>query len=1176
MKKYSLWVLLTLISSGLWAQAPPSISPQYIPPSPNAASLGSFGNIPVGLYTGTPTVNIPLHTIQYKDLRLPMSLTYQGTGVRVGQEAPWVGLGWTLNAGGVITRTVRAADDFNSGDGGAGNGGTQVAGYPFLLGMPTLGDFSTANPNAPQLLQQDLESDLYYFHVGDLSGKFVLNINQGGSPEWQVTLLSPAKTHVVYQRQTQQWEITAEDGTKYIFKTREYTYSKSGSGITFSAADDNCDLDNPYDRYFSTVQNPIKELYDAQEHISAWYLDKIISATGAEITLEYDPANYATKSAKVRSQKYGFLSSVTTDPPNTPLSDYFLESFGGNANFRMKINSSQQVVNDRMLTKIRFGQGEVAFQTEGRLDMEAESAARLGASSVKSPQRLRQIQITHPGSGFQKAFTFDYGYLGTSLAAGPQALRLKLMGLTENGEKAHRFEYDESQALPPKSSLSRDHWGFWNGQNNTGLIPTLTYQAGNQSQLFEVYNGANRETDGTYAQAGTLTKLTYPTGGHTAFEYEPHTYHVDLSTGQGAGENVWVREGLIEQSIQMSTPSTDYYDRSFTLAQNARVGVGRTVTAASNLWLRDVLFGVKNQYDAQPRYYLQILNGDGQLVQQFNIIQDMATYFSAQSPVCPDATQPGCWTASAATLPPVYSQELPAGNYWLRLSKEALTEALPLSFRASVSIVKTLFPPSTQDFTKTGGGIRLKRQSDFDGQNHSSIHRYRYDHRMADNTVRSSGLSMDSERRYGYPLQGIYPKFTVTGTGIGSNTTTMAGVIVNGYVFRSAPNLPLSTSAQGYPVGYSKVTVTNGDQAEEGQVAYEFENKADSPQLPPFVVDFPSDYLNSNNGVILKEEYFKNAGPVQQRVKVVQRQYAELSQAVIPYMKYELQECMSLDPNGCNTPLMTPKSYQTHVVWKYLREERETTYDDDQGAFSTVTSYYHDNPAHYQLTRVERERSDGRLLVTATTYPHDYPGGAAFLDNMKAANVVALPIEQVTYLTDFNYANPRVIAGELTTYKPDCAVCKDEAFLLEAAAPLPFDQSPVGFKFSHKARGILPFDGLAPSTAFQKDARYIARISYQQYHPLTRRLERFSADGLATALTWDATGTFVSSVIRNPDGPSPSQVESYAIDPLLGITEHTTPSGLKNSYEYDAQGRLQRVRNNQGQVVKSYQYHYQN
>lgn len=82
-----------------------------IPASADAAALGKYGSIPVSPYTGVPNISIPLYTIKSGDLTLPISLSYHAGGIKVEEMASSVGLGWVLNAGGAITRTVRGLPD---------------------------------------------------------------------------------------------------------------------------------------------------------------------------------------------------------------------------------------------------------------------------------------------------------------------------------------------------------------------------------------------------------------------------------------------------------------------------------------------------------------------------------------------------------------------------------------------------------------------------------------------------------------------------------------------------------------------------------------------------------------------------------------------------------------------------------------------------------------------------------------------------------------------------------------------------------------------------------------------------------------------------------------------------------------------------------------------------------
>lgn len=84
---------------------------KVVPSSPAVASLGKFGVVPVSPYTGIPNIDIPLYTVKSGSLELPISLSYHAGGVKVEEVASAVGLGWALNAGGVIGRSIRGLAD---------------------------------------------------------------------------------------------------------------------------------------------------------------------------------------------------------------------------------------------------------------------------------------------------------------------------------------------------------------------------------------------------------------------------------------------------------------------------------------------------------------------------------------------------------------------------------------------------------------------------------------------------------------------------------------------------------------------------------------------------------------------------------------------------------------------------------------------------------------------------------------------------------------------------------------------------------------------------------------------------------------------------------------------------------------------------------------------------------
>jgi hypothetical protein len=160
-------ILILLASWSAWGQEAPSI----IPPSPTAAALGKYGDIPVSLYTGIPSVDIPLYTLSGSHLKLPISLSYHAGGLKVEENSSWIGLGFSLNAGGVITRTTKSLRDEVTGE---------TKGY--LTNDPI--------PVSPDMLyyftevlagKMDTEPDLFFFNFNGYSGKFFLEKKTQGS-----------------------------------------------------------------------------------------------------------------------------------------------------------------------------------------------------------------------------------------------------------------------------------------------------------------------------------------------------------------------------------------------------------------------------------------------------------------------------------------------------------------------------------------------------------------------------------------------------------------------------------------------------------------------------------------------------------------------------------------------------------------------------------------------------------------------------------------------------------------------------------------------------------------------------------------------------------------------------------------------------------------------------------
>jgi YD repeat-containing protein len=463
------------------------------PPSPNAASLGKFGDMPVSTYTGLPNVSVPLYTIATKSHTLNLSLSYHASGIRVDEDASWVGLGWALNAGGTITRSVRGLDDL---------GGQGYKDSPEL--PPSGGSYYSPQGNHQQYENAfggmcagavDTQPDVFYFNFAGRSGKFMVDRNIPGSSAANVRLLSLSDNlgiRLFYSASGQpQWEVMTEEGYRYTFSALETT------GPSW------------------------REPGTPTSYISAWYLTQIEAPDGELVTLHYVANGNRTEAALsyfARSFLYG---------ASTPNSSFQAIAGGRVESSQMTNSNSTQGV---LLDSISFATGSVAFTRARRLDQLPSRAP------VRAPLCITGLVVRRSaagGGGVVRRIRFQQSYFNDDLNLAPSVAtlwyRLRLDGMEEsNGSErvpAYAFTYYAGpDRLPVKTSSNKDHLGYFNGASNSATaLPTVTYIHPYTQQPVTI-PGSDREPNADYAVTATLQRITYPTGGYTEFEYEGHTY----------------------------------------------------------------------------------------------------------------------------------------------------------------------------------------------------------------------------------------------------------------------------------------------------------------------------------------------------------------------------------------------------------------------------------------------------------------------------------------------------------------------------------------------------------------------------------------------------------------------------------------------------------------------------
>lgn len=229
-------------------------SANMLPPSPTASELGKYGLLPVSLATGTVSASIPLHTYKTKNLSIPISLSYSSNGIKVDQIASWVGMSWSLNSGGVVTKVIRDEPDIANPEP-----------YPDQFGLSSAEGVKYLEKADP-VNGFDSEQDLYTFNFLGHTGKFmysregelVIMPHQNISIE-QVVDASPSSGY---------FRITTDNGIIYTFGAVE-SVKTINEGIGCGRA-----------------------LTGRRE--SSWYLTKIEHPSGDIITLEYESINTNT------------------------------------------------------------------------------------------------------------------------------------------------------------------------------------------------------------------------------------------------------------------------------------------------------------------------------------------------------------------------------------------------------------------------------------------------------------------------------------------------------------------------------------------------------------------------------------------------------------------------------------------------------------------------------------------------------------------------------------------------------------------------------------------------------------------------------------------------------------------------------------------------------------------
>lgn len=493
--------------------------PNVTGPAPEVAQLAKFGSYDVNHFTGVANIEVPLYTIATKDIQVPIVLRYHPSGIKVTDRPSWVGLGWSLDAGGFISRQVLGLPD------------ELPQGYANTTLKTSINTAVSADLNYLNDVNRgliDVEPDVFSYGFGGYSGKFMLDKLQN-SPDANNSVGGTGGSYFNQNRIDEAEDACDDDEVMMIPYSPldiQPTYGTSSVGFT---AFDPMGREYQFDKHETT-----KEVNESLDVRSAWKLTKIISKNqSTEVSFDYTP-----RSGQV-SKDRSYSVTVNDQVVNLPGNSTYTADPGIYSYQDHNMWSTEQY-----LKRIEFPLGKVEFVLSG---------AREGGFTGQ--QMLSEIKIYQLVGGVYeeiKRIDFVYGTFNSTDGSGDKRSFLQEV-LVKTGAgvlvQKYQFDYNTSHILPGFLSAKKDLWGYFNNKTNERLgAPTLvpqhyiSYQATNTSSPANIYigseNASGRDPNSTYAQACILNKITYPTGGYTEFDYEGNSYLENATTLDGPGLRV--------------------------------------------------------------------------------------------------------------------------------------------------------------------------------------------------------------------------------------------------------------------------------------------------------------------------------------------------------------------------------------------------------------------------------------------------------------------------------------------------------------------------------------------------------------------------------------------------------------------------------------------------------------
>ena len=1087
--------------------------PEPLYKTPEASAFQEYGKFGTEGYGGSIDISIPIHTVSCRDLHIPISLHYGGRGIKVAEEASWVGLGWDLSVGGCINCVAAGQYDHLVRD-------SQWNDYLEIIDIKSDDVFQKEADVIDYKVMGDLinglgERDFYSVNIMGKSFLFFINPSDN-----KPTIIGADDSDYLINRKSTDgrsiigWEIKDALGFIYEFSALEYTLSNETGLLK-----------------------------------SAWYLSSIETPQGIIASFTYDTSYvYCIPQAYQWYHAYrsSYMDSTFIGTPTA----YSFPMYGSGASF-----DGTEIIKP-WLNSITVCNQTVTFEMSERTDF-------------RGARKLDWIKISDINGTDVYLYHFNYSKFSSCTIGGScpdiskhlindprNSERLKLlsfsqMALNKKDSITHMFTYFENNPLPLKTSAAIDLWGYYNGQENKtinshitdsrSIIPslldcTMHYSTSIKPSIEAMtIKGACRYTDPEMILSGTLSSITYPTGGKSVFTFEPHLFH---SLPIYPLRNTGYRD-----------VSTDVEDISYpTNGQTGGPITNKQIDVAiKSIGYLTVVFEAKNGKKLR----------DLQQAKSSVTVQPMTSPSYKKIHISLDS----CHNVNMEST---YHKEI------FQVLLEPVSYRLIANLSSSIAYGEGHIWGNLQfrEFDTTlesgGAGLRIAEVDNYD-DNGELLGRRLFEYTKTDGTT--SGHLIVGAKLTESRIKYIEHVLSRDHYGdIESAFRASLGVIKIKSALNSGQSI--NQALVNTPVGYTRVS----EKEQDGKGNLIRKTVKEYKSLT-FTERIPEIYVQSSlgNGDITRETVYD---PDDNIVRSVDYDYVQKHSST---MKCNIAiEDQYYEYGGDDIAQMARryllKIYPYISYWRTIAGITTREYTP-QGIMESKQNFTYNDTNRL----VSEECMSAGSIGTRTTYKYtvDYPLNSQYkLMTAPSCYLRGIPVETTTYeLYDGKYTEVRKekISYKFNANKPDMLhIGSIEEYV--TGGPLQASES---FTYSD-------VDGTLVGTVKNASDNRAYLWSYAHTCPVAvidgatySEVESWIGASFVNSLSAAKTGIeSLLSQLRTKLKDKGVTLTTYTYKPLVGITSQTSPTGEKTTYEYDGFNRLARILDHNGKVVETYSYTY--